>query len=324
MRFSRDPGVPLLQGVTRDDVVWCYRALLGREPESEAAITAHRQVGDFRALVQTFVDSAEFAQRPAQRAFHPMPLPPARIDVDVDGTQMAAAIAKVKLAWAHLGDTRAHHSVLTNEAFLPHALDRSIDRFWASGMSESEQAIAMLARHGFSPVGKVCVEYGCGVGRVTSGLAGSFSNVYGYDISPGHLALAAQRVASLGLDNVCLIQCSDTFLEDLQPCDAFYSRIVFQHNPPPVMHALVRAALTALKPGGIAIFQLPVYAAGYSFDLQAWLSSPPVLDMEMHCLPQPHVFGAVAAKGCVCLEVREDNSVGESRFISNTFVVRRP
>lgn len=46
--------------VSRDDVVWCYRELLRREPESEDAILAHSRFFSFKALVQCFVNSPEY------------------------------------------------------------------------------------------------------------------------------------------------------------------------------------------------------------------------------------------------------------------------
>jgi hypothetical protein len=46
--------------VSRDDVVWCYRNLLGREPESEMAIDWHCRNESFRGMVEQFVTSAEF------------------------------------------------------------------------------------------------------------------------------------------------------------------------------------------------------------------------------------------------------------------------
>ena len=48
--------------VSRQEVVWCYRSLLGREPESEAAILQHLQAKNFKVLVECFVESPEFAE----------------------------------------------------------------------------------------------------------------------------------------------------------------------------------------------------------------------------------------------------------------------
>jgi SAM-dependent methyltransferase len=237
---------------------------------------------------------------------------------------LQATIERVRGTWTRLGADRPHFSVMTHEQFLPPNLPGSIDHFWASGDLEAAQVAGIVAGHGGVPGGKVCVEYGCGVGRVTGALARYFGHVHGIDISPGHLALASQRMTELGCSNVTLTLCPDTVVGLLPPCDVYYSRIVLQHNPPPLIHALLRAGMAALKPGGLAIFQVPTYAAGYNFNIDAWLAADAPQDMEMHCLPQPTIFQAIAEAGCVPLEVREDDSTGDGRYISNVFVVRRP
>lgn len=308
--------------VNRDDVVWCYRTLLGREPESELVIAAHTQHASLREMVEFFVRSSEFKRRRPRQLAHPLVLPQARIDVDLSRAAMARAIAKVKAAWSELGLTQPHHSVLTHEKFLPPNIDRSLDEFWQSGEKEAERVVATLKYYGVEAAGKTLVEYGCGVGRVTWALASSFAHVFAYDISGNHLAVAEERLRALGVSKVTLFQCADSFLGDLQPCDVFYSHIVFQHNPPPVINALISTALKALKPEGVAIFQVPIYRVGYSFRAPEWLQDP-TLRMEMHCIPQQRVFEAIAENGCVPLSVREDGYVGDGRYISNTFVVRK-
>src|ERR1051325_2133590 len=47
--------------VTREEVVWAYRMLLGREPEDEAAIEAHCHHPDIDSLRRTFLGSEEFS-----------------------------------------------------------------------------------------------------------------------------------------------------------------------------------------------------------------------------------------------------------------------
>ena len=62
---QREAGGP---PVTDDDVVWCYRALLGRQPESADSIRTHAAAAkDFRSLVLGFVETPEFRQRSAMR-----------------------------------------------------------------------------------------------------------------------------------------------------------------------------------------------------------------------------------------------------------------
>jgi SAM-dependent methyltransferase len=315
--------------VPKEAVVWGYRLLLGREPESEQAIRDHTSARDEAHLAEILIGSEEFAakQHLPNLTRVSMSLDEAPIEVEAAATpaQLAGCLAKIKEAWAHMGILRPHFSVLTDTQFLPENLHQNIDGFWASGQGEVEQVMKILARHEFHPDrGKNCVEYGCGVGRVTMALAGKFKRVDAYDISPGHLERARQRAQETGVRNVALHECSSNMLASLEKCDFFYSRIVFQHNPPPVIIELIRTALAALKPGGIALFQVPTYIVGYRFKLREWLETEHPLDMQMHCVPQATIFELVAAQQCSVVEIREDDSTGaRDRMLSNTFVVRR-
>lgn len=49
--------------VTREDVIWAFRMILGRDPESEHAIQAHLVLPDRSALRDVLLDSTEFKQR---------------------------------------------------------------------------------------------------------------------------------------------------------------------------------------------------------------------------------------------------------------------
>ena len=46
--------------LTRDAVVWGFRLILGRDPESEEGITSHMALADEAALVETLLRSQEF------------------------------------------------------------------------------------------------------------------------------------------------------------------------------------------------------------------------------------------------------------------------
>src|SRR5207302_9840319 len=105
-------------------------------------------------------------------------------------------------------------------------------------------------------------------------------------------------------------ECSGNLLGEVEAYDAVYTRLVLQHNPPPVIAELIRNALRALRPGGIAIFQVPSYISGYSFKLREWLAKDHPLDMQMHCLPQHRIFALIAEHCGAALEVREDGGAG--------------
>lgn len=50
--------------VSRDAVVWAFRVVLGREPESEAGIAEHQRLADLDAVVETLLRSPEFRDGP--------------------------------------------------------------------------------------------------------------------------------------------------------------------------------------------------------------------------------------------------------------------
>ena len=130
-----------------------------------------------------------------------------------------------------------------------------------------------------------------------------FKRAYAYDVSSTHLEVAKAR---LEVENVEFVLCNeDIFRTGLRECDFFYSNIVLQHNPPPLIRKLISMALNALKPNGIAIFQVPIYASGYSFRIDEYLNGPKCPDMEMHLIPQAEVFTLIAEAACELREVRE-------------------
>ena len=311
--------------VTEEEVRWCYRSILGREPES-AEIVQQKAAAerDFRTLVLGFIASGEYRLKVTRPAL--VPLDRAEIDVQTSASPVELTLLedRIRETWTQLGLDRPHDSVLSGEDYLPENIDEeSVARFFASGVEELVTIEAILSRAGFvAHAAKTCVEFGCGLGRVTFAL----KTVHGYDISANHLELARRHAAEVGMSNVEFHLCPVGALgETLAPCDFFYSRLVFQHNPPPLIRALIRAALASLRPGGIAIFQVPTYGIDYSFSTKGYLAGPRRRDIEMHCIPQRDVFAEIAAARCTLLEVDEDTAIGQhGEWISNTFVVQRP
>lgn len=328
---SRQDGLTTETTVSRDDIFWCYRNLLGREPESDHTIRGHLSTPGFKQLVLNFLTSQEFIGRQSSVSLHsqepglPPFLPALDIAVDATSEELGKCAAKIKTVWEHLGSEKAHFSVLTFKEFLPQNLNTSIDSFWASGESEASLVIRSLSQYGFDQLAdKVCVEYGCGVGRVTSSFAKYFKRVHGYDISRNHLAHAKTRVAEVAAQNIEFHECAHDFRVAIEPCDFFYSLIVLQHNPPPVIVSLIRIALAALKPNGIAIFQVPTYIIGYRFILNEWLAADHALDMQMHCVPQDVIFKIIDESGCKLVSVREDGwPDAPGQMISNTFYCQK-
>jgi len=306
-----------------------YRAILLREPDGAGRATHLRLLHEGMSrvdLIKMFIGSPEFKGKTESRGFVPLGAPAMDVQCRASSSQLSRLVDRVSEAWIALGATRPYHSVLTlKELFPENITEAAIKRFWASGASEGSQIEAILLRHGFeNAASKTCLEYGCGLGRVTVALANIFKTVYAYDISPAHLEVAEKRSAQLGLNNIEFKLCAkDIFANNLHHCEFFYSRIVFQHNPPPLMGKLISMALGSLQVNGVGIFQVPTYAPKYRFNINEYLECTEKPEMEMHAMPQAEIFNIIADGGCRILEVREDNGVGWNSWISNRFIVKR-
>jgi SAM-dependent methyltransferase len=272
--------------------------------------------------VASSIDSPAYSEFSGVFPFH---YPPLDIELEATPEQLSRMLIRIEQSWVKMGEDWPHFSVLSQEQFYPRNLAGSIDQFWASGEGEADVTLGLIRPLGFDPTGKTCVEYGCGLGRVSMPLAARFATVHAYDISASHLALARQRAEAVGATNVQFHHRGGGVLTPLEDCDFFYSRLVFQHNPPPVMRELVRLALASLRPGGIAVFGLPVYLSGYTFRIDEYLENSGKERMEMHCLPQREIFAVVQAAGCQLIEVREERTIELFKeCLGNYFVIGRP
>lgn len=325
------PPDPLLRKATREDVIAAYRFILGREPENEAVIAKRLRAGMLVSeLRHAMLRSEEFRKRHPAPAPAPLPLAPPPLDVQVEAApaEIAAMLERTGAVWTRLGQEAPHWSVLTQDQYRPARIAETQAAFYATGERDRALLRDMLARHGLAPSALPrVVEFGCGVGRATVAIAEDFREVIACDISPGHLALGRRAASEAGRGNIGWFQSK---VERPMPggrYDLWFSRLVLQHNPPPVMAWLLATAFARLAPGGVAVFQVPTHAEGYRFSLGEYLARAPRAEMEMHVLPQAHVFRLAAAARLQVLEVREDTHLvasARSDWLSNLFVLRRP
>lgn len=328
-RFGPSPAAPAAS-LSPDAVVWAYRLFLDRDPESQAMVADKlARNKDTRQLRQEFLQADEYRQNntsvsiPSLTGFEP----PQSIEEIHDPAELHALLSHIQAAWHHLGETEPHWSVLSSEEFKQANIDNTLQNFYESGQHDVLRLIKTLERNGIDPSAiKTCLEYGCGLGRVTCWLARTFESVDAFDISRPHLHGAQDYLSSQGVENVALHQINAIAdIENLPQADLVYSVIVLQHNPPPIIAIIVRQFMRSLNPGGVAYFQLPTYRLGYQFSLQQYLASDANRrEIEMHCLPQSQVFEIARQESCTVLEVLEDAWTG-SRYkeVSNTFLVQK-
>jgi SAM-dependent methyltransferase len=328
----RRPGaweLPEDPALRREAAMWAYRSILLRDPESDAALDYHARSGSARKMREAMLASPEARGQPA---FPIMPSmtgdePPQEVQVAIGDAEREALFRRVQEVWHALGKEKPHWSVVTADSFRPQNVEQSLDAFYASGERNVATLLKTLERNAIDVARlRRCLDFGCGVGRLTASLAPHFAEVVAVDISASHLEVARDALARRGVANVnwMLLETIEGVAR-LPAADLVVSLIVLQHNPPPVMRALLDGLLGRLAPGGAAVIQIPTYLpVGYAFDARAYLEKP-AEGMEMHALPQREVFAAARAADVDVVETLEDLWIGYGAGSrSNTFVFRRP
>lgn len=125
--------------------------------------------------------------------------------------------------------------------------------FFATGEREIAHVLGRLDELGIErPTGRA-LDFGCGVGRLTLALADRFDHVDGVDISPEMIALAEGHPGCefhVNDEPDLALFADDTF-------DFVYSFIALQHMARELAEGYVREFVRVLKPGGVAVFQVP-------------------------------------------------------------------
>ena len=235
---------------------------------------------------------------------------------------MSNSILGVARRWTQLGDTDPMWAALT-DANRGGRWDPA--DFLRTGRREIAAMLTLLSRRGITPKTGTALDFGCGPGRLSAGLAAAgFARVIGVDVSPTMLAKAREIVD----DERCeFVHDEGTELASVadDSIDLVYCCRVLQHMPTELSHGYIRHFLRVAAPGGIVVFQLPAEPIGLVGGAMKALPGP-VLDrlragMEMHGTPAAAVTRLIAEAGGVTVSVEEDRSAGP-RWRSHLYVVR--
>lgn len=322
--------------VSRSEVEFAYRLFLGREPENDSVVIRHMEsCSSLSALRASFMASREYRDLVRHKVLGGINTslkatnwPRTEVEVEVSPEQLARMIRHVEATWENLGRADPHWSVLVQEKYRATKIGANKDDFFESGKDDVGALCAAAARCGVRLEDYFnCFELGCGVGRLSIRLAELFPRVVAADISASHLEIAKETIAERACRNVELVKLNALAdLKSLPAFDVFFSLIVLQHNPPPVIAQILRILLEKLRPGGIAFFQVPTYALDYDFIAEEYLEGIDMpTHMEMHVLPQQILFELIEKTGCQLLEIREDDMTGTPTMVSNSALVsKRP
>lgn len=134
------------------------------------------------------------------------------------------------------------------------------EEFYAVGESDFQDFLHQWQHYGLNTAS--CLEVGCGAGRLTKQLAGTFQQVYAVDVSEHMIARARTAVP----DNV-----NFTLVDGLNlphpdnSVTAVFSALVLQHlDNAQLGFTYFRELFRVLEPGGTLMVQIPLYRQPYN------------------------------------------------------------
>jgi SAM-dependent methyltransferase len=161
----------------------------------------------------------------------------------------------LRRTWDRLGRDDPLWAVLSDPAKRNKGWDT--EEFFRTGEAEIAQLFEDVAARGIEVHRGTCLDFGCGVGRVSQALCGYFARVDGVDIAQS-MVDAAQTHNRYGDRCQYRLNLSDDLrIFDDATFDFVYSNIVLQHMEPALAEGYIREFMRVLAPNGIAVFQVP-------------------------------------------------------------------
>lgn len=236
-------------------------------------------------------------------------------------------LQQVQQDWQRLGTEDPLWAVLSEPDARGGKWDE--DAFFETGRREISDLLAFVE----PPADGRCLDFGCGVGRLTLPLAGHFREAVGVDVAPAMIEKAntykgvVENVTFLVNDTADLRQFPDGHF------DFINAYIVLQHMPPELAIGYLREFRRVLGPDGILAFTMPSQRVRKSLKTLAYRVLPQRLIwalkrrrdgavMEMHGHPIDHLIPVLEEFGLRVDKIHPDDSGGRD-WISYQYVCTR-
>jgi ubiquinone/menaquinone biosynthesis C-methylase UbiE len=181
------------------------------------------------------------------------------------------------------------------------------DEFFAMGKTEIQAIFNYLKSQNIEIQGhEKCLDFGCGVGRLSRSLTSYFREVHGVDVSQTMI----NKAKEIHDDADFNIHFHHNDQNDLSlfaeaSFDFIYTSIVLQHIPEDAALNYIREFIRICKPQGLVVFQIPVkesiQRSGWQKlkskvrfrERMALLGIGKGYHMEMHCIPEEKIKNEV-------------------------------
>jgi SAM-dependent methyltransferase len=185
-------------------------------------------------------------------------------------------IDDVREQWESIGHQDPLWGVLSHEGKEHGNWD--VEEFAGHGVRDVERIMLQLELLGTTPTPGDALDFGCGVGRLTRPLAERFERVTGLDVSAPMLE-EARRLSGDAAEPSYVLNVTETLPFANDSFDFVLSLIVLQHMPVRLAKGYIREFVRVLRPGGVAVFQMPSEPLGGS------ASANPLTRRVMNTLP---------------------------------------
>jgi ubiquinone/menaquinone biosynthesis C-methylase UbiE len=249
-------------------------------------------------------------------------------------------ISQQERDWNELAELDPYWAILTRPGLRYGAWDS--DEFFATGEVEIDIVMRRAAELGHPEGRERALDFGCGLGRLTRPLAGHFDECVGVDISEGMVRGARDLNAEVPGATFVVNPAEDLRRFDDASFDLVYSVIVLQHVPDrEAIESYVAEFCRVLRPGGLAIFQLPshipkvfrlqwrrrLYLGLRRLGLRAAFlyRRLRLLPIAMSSIPEVDIVALVTSRGGRVLEVETSGATGvlNAGLKSSTYYVTR-
>ncbi|MBT3801456.1 MAG: class I SAM-dependent methyltransferase [Bacteroidetes bacterium] len=195
------------------------------------------------------------------------------------------------------------------------------DEFFDMGKTEVDSIIQMLQQKKyFSNEHASCLDFGCGVGRLSRALSAHFDQVIGLDVSSTMIA-KAKELNDLSTEKLSFVhnEQNDLSIFEDNSFDFIFTTIVLQHIPKPASVNYINEFARICKPNGLIIFQLPVADLRKLTFVQKVRSSIKIRErlaligigsgfqMEMHVIGEEEIKTITDKASCQILEAISTN-----------------
>lgn len=213
-----------------------------------------------------------------------------------------------KRTYEKLGREDPFYAVLTVPKYRHNRWD--VGEFFANGRQEIDEVLAYVERLAPGRAKRMALDFGCGVGRLTQALANHFEKVVGVDIAESMVETARKHNEHGEKVEYLVNSVDDLSVFGDAHFDFIYSSITLQHIPPDANRRYVAEFMRILRPGGVAVFQVPngkplkrgsfsawLYTIRRSYLRRFWKAIRGKPTYEMHYIPRVEVERIIADGG---------------------------